>query len=316
MAERDHIRTTLSNEQLQIALSRWDNEGGAGPDGPQERSYIAFPQSHTPLYIHMRSKASGLFLNPPAQSIVAISLFICLTFAWSWVLGFIALQAKPSAPAFSAVLSIASGFGPSIAALVTVLCFSGRMGLNTWIKNARNWRVDWRWYAVAFFMPPLVMLLAQGIHWTLGGTVPTSPAVGHIPLAITNFALVFLIGGPLGEELGWRSYALPALGSRMGWRMASLVIGVIWGLWHLPWFFTAGTAQSQMPFVVFMFNIIAAGSIIPALVVHTSLNAFAGILSIIPTAETFRPYALVTGILVAIACWLLLRSARSEKSTL
>jgi uncharacterized protein len=272
--------------------------------------------------------SEGLALPGRAQSIVAISWFFCLTFAWSWVLGLIALQAKPFAPVLSAILSIVSGFGPSIAALVIVLFFSGRTGLITWLKKVLDWRVDWRWYAVAFFMPPLVMLLAQGIHGTLGGTIPTSPAVGHIPLATANFGLVFLIGGPLGEELGWRSYALPALGSRMGWRMASLVIGVIWGVWHLPWFFTGGTAQSQMPFVVFMLNIIAgsvvfswlfmksAGSIIPALVVHTSLNAFAGILSIIPTAETSRPYALVTGLLVALACWLLLRSARSEKSTL
>jgi uncharacterized protein len=263
--------------------------------------------------------SEGLASPGRTQSIVAISWFFCLTFAWSWLLGLIAFQAKPSAPVFSAVLSIVSGFGPSIAALVTVLWLSGRTGLTTWLKNALNWRVDWRWYAVAFFMPPLVMVLAQGIHWTWGGTIPTSPAVGHIPLAIANFGLVFLIGGPLGEELGWRSYALPALGSKMGWRMASLVIGVIWGLWHLPWFFTAGTAQSQMPFVVFMLNIIAgsvlfswlfmksAGSVIPALVVHTSLNAFAGLLSIIPTAETSRPYALVTGLLVALACWLLLR---------
>jgi uncharacterized protein len=153
----------------------------------------------------------------------------------------------------------------------------------------------------------------------LGATIPTSPAVGHIPLAIANFGLVFLIGGPVGEEFGWRSYAQPALNSKMGWRNASLIIGIIWGLWHLPWFLTAGTAQSHMPFITFLLNIIAgsilfswlfmqsSGSVIPVLIAHTSLNAFAGIMSIIPTAETGRPYSLVTGILIAIACWILMR---------
>jgi uncharacterized protein len=262
---------------------------------------------------------SALILEERARSTSAIVCFLVLSFAWSWSLGFMAVYANPHVPVLSTVLSIVSGFGPSVAALLTITVFNGRTGLMSWLKEALSWRVGWQWYALAFFAPPLVMLLALALHAGLGDVIPPSPAVGHIPLAIANFGIVFLIGGPLGEEFGWRSYALPALGSKMGWRAASLVIGVIWGLWHLPWFFTAGTAQSQMPFVVFMLNIIAgsvlfswlflqsAGSVIPALVAHTSLNAWAGILSIIPTAETARPYALVTGILVIMAGLLLLR---------
>ena len=171
------------------------------------------------------------------------------------------------------------------------------------------------------------MLVALALHEVLGGTVPTSPAVGHVPLAIANFALVFLIGGPLGEEFGWRGNALPALGVKMGWRAASLAIGVIWGRWHLPLFFTPGTAQFQMSINVFMLNIVAgsvvfswlfirtSGSVLPALVLHTSLNSWAGILSIVPSAETSRPYALVTGLIVVVACFLLLgRGAKFQRS--
>jgi uncharacterized protein len=267
-----------------------------------------------------KTDATSLALQERTHSIVAITSFFVLTFAWSWLLGFTAIYTKSSVPVFSMALSIISGFGPSLAALVIVLFYTGRTGLMTWLKNALNWRVGCRWYALAFLMPPLVMLLAQAIHLAMGGTIPTSPAVGHFPLAIANFGLVFLIGGPLGEEFGWRSYAVTALGSKMGWRSASLVIGVIWGLWHLPLFQTAGTAQFQMSLVMFMLNILAGsvlfswlflqskGSVVPALVAHTSLNAWAGILSIVPTEETSRPYALVTGILVVFACWLLFRS--------
>ena len=281
--------------------------------------------SLTPSIAEPAPDQSSLKLQCRMRSVFAISLFFVFTFTWSWLLGFAAIYTKVDWPILSMVLLIASGFGPSIAALLTIIVFSGRSGLFTWLKNALNWRVGWQWYALAFFIPPLMMLFAQAIHWALGGTIPTSPAVGHISLTIANFGLVFLIGGPLGEEFGWRSYAVPALGTKLGWRTASLLIGVIWGLWHVPWFFTEGTAQSQMPFVVFMLNIIAgsvlfswlfmrsAGSVIPALIAHTSLNAFAGILSIIPTAETSRPYTLVTGILVAIAVWLLVSPA--EHST-
>lgn len=296
-----------------MALSRWDTEGGAGPSGSQEGS-------RKPLVADVE------IFKFQDQSIPAITSFFVLTFAWTWLLEFIAILAKPEAPVLSMVFSIVSGFGPSIAALLIIAFFSGRAGLIPWLKNALNWRVGWQWYALAFFIPPLMMLFAQAIHWALGGTIPTSPAVGHISLAIANFGIVFLIGGPLGEEFGWRSYAVPALGAKLGWRTASLLIGVIWGLWHVPWFFTAGTAQSQMPFVVFMLNIItgsvlfswlflrSAGSAIPALIAHTSLNAFAGILSIIPTAETSRPYVLVTGIMVLTAAWLLLRSDGQQTS--
>jgi uncharacterized protein len=266
-----------------------------------------------------KAEFSSPTMQERVHSIVAIISFFTLAFAWSWLLGFSAIYSRAYAPTFSLTLSIVSGFGPSVAALVTIATFGGRTTLITWLRRAFNLRVGWQWYALAFFLPPLVMLLAQAIHWALGGTVPTSPAVGHIPLAIANFGLVFLIGGPLGEELGWRSYAVTALGSKMGWRAASLLIGIIWCAWHVPLFMTAGTAQFQMSLAMFMLNIVAGSvlfswlflqskrSVIPALVAHTSLNAWAGILSIVPTPETSRPYALVTGILVAIACWLLLR---------
>lgn len=280
------------------------------------RDASAFPQFHD----------GGSPLQLRARSISAIAAFFALAFVWSWGLGYAAAQAKTPYPVPSAILMIFSGFGPSLAGVAAVAFFSRGAGLRTWLTRALNWRVGWHWLALAFLMPPCVMLLALALHAALGGTVPPSPAAGHIPLAIANFGLVFLIGGPLGEEFGWRGYAMPALTSKMGWRAASLIIGVIWGLWHLPWFFTADTAQSQMQFAPFMLNIIAGsilfswlfrkskGSVIPALLAHTSLNAWAGILSIIPTAETARPYALVTGILVAIACWLFVSADAQVRS--
>ncbi|MGL5115110.1 MAG: CPBP family glutamic-type intramembrane protease [Beijerinckiaceae bacterium] len=162
------------------------------------------------------------------------------------------------------------------------------------------------------------MAIALAIHALLGGDVLVSAAMDHIPLAILNFGLVLVVGGPLGEEFGWRGYAMPALTDRWGWRAASLVIGIVWGLWHLPLFFMVGTAQSAMSMPLFMVNIVAGsvifgwlfvrtrGSVLPALVLHTSLNAWAGILGIVPNAATGRPYALVTGVLLLFAMVLLI----------
>jgi uncharacterized protein len=262
--------------------------------------------------------------SPPLQqragSISAILAFFALTFVWSWSVGIFAQQSMAQSSVMGTIFAIVSGFGPSLAGIAVVFLFSGRGGFRNWLTRCLNWRIDWRWYSVAFFLPPTIMLLAIAIHAALGGTVPTSPAIGHIPLAIANFGLVLLVGGPLGEEFGWRGYALPALTAKLGWRSASLTIGVIWGLWHLPLFFMPSTPQAHMPIVWFIVSTIAQSvtfawlfshtgqSIVPVLVMHTSINAWTNIIPIIPSGSDTQPFAIMIGIQTLIATVLLLRA--------
>jgi membrane protease YdiL (CAAX protease family) len=267
-----------------------------------------------------RAQDGGELFQFGARSTKAIAAFIALAFAWSWSLGMLAQLLLDRWPVLGIILTMVSGFGPSIAGFAVVAFCSTRLEFRSWMRRSLNWQVGWQWYALAFCMPPAVMLLALGIHGALGGTVPVLPAAGQIPLAIANFGLVLLIGGPLGEEFGWRGFLMRTLTARVGWRAASLIIGVAWGLWHLPLFFIAGTAQSLMPIPVFLINILAGSvvfgwlfertqaSVLPALVLHTSLNAWAGILGIVPTAATMQPYVLVTGLLVVAAGALILTS--------
>lgn len=262
-------------------------------------------------------------LQASARSITAILVFFLLAFGWSWTIGYAAAQAK-SDTHVTAIALIASGFGPTLAAIVVVAAFSKGAGLHNWLTRCFNWRVGWQWFAFAFFAPPIVMLTALGIHVLLGGDVHALMPASHVPLAIANFGLVLIIGGPLGEEFGWRAYATSAFSAKLNWRAASLIIGVIWGVWHLPLFFMVGTAQSSMPIPIFLLNILAGSvlfgwlfertqqSVLPAIVLHTSLNAWAGMLNIIPTAATGRPYALVTGLLVVVASALLIMPDRKQ----
>lgn len=265
----------------------------------------------------------GSLVQVGACSRRAIVLFVVLAFAWSWGVGFAAAQATASSAALNVALMIAAGFGPSLAGLAVVAIFSHPAGFRAWARRCLNWRVDWRWYLLAFLAPPAVMAGALALHAALGGPLPAFPAASKIPLVIANFGFVMLIGGPLGEEFGWRGYLTPALKARMNWRAASLLIGVIWGLWHLPLFFMTGTAQALMPIPVFLLNILAGSvlfgwlyertgrSVLPALVLHTSLNAFAGVLGIVPTAATAQPYMLVTALLVLVAAVLLILPDRT-----
>lgn len=270
----------------------------------------------------VEAERSGHVPHIRTRSTLAILIFFCLAFTWSWAIGISATLAKEDFPVLNAVLMMAAGFGPSLAGLAVVGLFGRGAELYGWAVRCLNWRVGLHWFVLAFAMPPAVMVLALAVHTLLGASPPATLAADKIPLVILNFGLVLLIGGPLGEEFGWRGYATAALAARLDWRAASLIVGVFWGLWHLPLFFMAGTAQSHMPMAIFMLNILAGsvvfgwlfertqGSVLPALVLHTSLNTWAGVLGIVPTATTGRPYALVTAMLVLIAMALLLGSDR------
>jgi membrane protease YdiL (CAAX protease family) len=264
---------------------------------------------------------SDLRLQERTRSMTAIIAFFILAFCWSWGIGIAATQVTAQNPVLSTALMMVAGFGPSLAGFAVVAIVSTGTGLREWAARCLDWRVGWRWFVLAFVLPPAVMLTALAIHGLLGGAMPASPVVDQIPLAILNFGLVLVVGGPLGEEFGWRGYALPVLAAKVGWRSASLIIGAIWGVWHLPLFFMDSSAQSHMPMPVFMLNILAGSvvfawlfertqrSVLPVLVLHTSLNAWTSIGGIIPTAATGRPFVLTTGLMVLIALLLLLTPA-------
>jgi uncharacterized protein len=244
------------------------------------------------------------------KSSTAIVTFVAMAFIWSWGIGYLAARMGGG---LNTVLMISAGFGPSLAGLAVMHMFGTSAGRRRWNSRSLNWRLRWGWFALAFVLPPTIMLAAILVHVVLGGAYPAYVGTDHIPLVILNFVLVLMVGGPLGEEFGWRGFMTPALRSRMGWRPASVIIGLVWGAWHLPLFFLAGTPQSSMPVAVFMLNILAGavvfgwlyertrGSVLPAIVLHTSLNGWAGVLGIVPTAESGLLYVLVTGLLVLVA---------------
>ena len=265
-----------------------------------------------------------------ARSVASLLVFSALAFAWSWSCWLLAPLFKADAPAAATVMSLAGGFGPSLAALVVVGYNSGKAGLHRWLTCCLQWRMGWRWMVLAFLFPVVFMGLAATAHVALGGSLPPSPAAGHVGLAAANFLLIFLVGGPLGEEFGWRGYALPALQARWGWRAASLLLGVVWAVWHLPLFYSAGTVQSHLPMGLYALSAIASsvlfawlfnrsrGSIVPVLVLHTAVNAWSLIIPVmvLPDGSNLRPFQIVVGILVLAAVALLALGERSPNKVL
>lgn len=243
----------------------------------------------------------------------AIWTFFALTFGWTWGLWAIFLWIGGETSALSGALFVASAFGPGIAAFATVWAFEGRTGLRSWLSRCLTMRLGWRWYALALFAPPFLMLMALGIHIALGGTMPDSTVQGTALIVVAKFALVIILGGPLGEEFGWRGCALPALSARLGWRWAAIMVGVVWGLWHLPLFWMPGTAQSDLPMGLFLASTVALSvvfarlsvntgfGVLPAILLHGSINWSSMVVPVMPNGGDGRPYMIVMILLILIA---------------
>lgn len=215
----------------------------------------------------------------------------------------------------------AGSFGPSMAAVLVVASSGGQAGLRAWLTRCLRWPLGWRqgrgWIAFALLLPAALTALAATLHVALGGSIRPSPAAGHEMMAAANFFLVVLLGGPLGEEFGWRGYALPSLQESFDWRVASLGVGLVWGVWHLPLFFIAGTSQAHIPLALFLLSVVAmsvvfarlvnrtAGSLVAALLLHTGINFWPSVIAVLPTDESYRPYALIVAMLVLLALGLL-----------
>jgi CAAX protease family protein len=115
---------------------------------------------------------------------------------------------------------------PSAVAIILSAVENGRSGLRELLGQFGRWRFGPGWYAYAILIAPIIAVVILLITRAMGGhaPAPAAPLQFLVPLA------------PLGEELGWRGYALPRLQSRMSAVSAGLLIGVIWACWHLPYF--------------------------------------------------------------------------------
>jgi membrane protease YdiL (CAAX protease family) len=265
-----------------------------------------------------RPNSAADTLSPASDTRVLI-VFLALSFGWTWAFWAVAKVAEGRSAGLVTALYLASAFGPSLAAIVTVLACEGRSGFGRWLKRCLQWRLGWRWYALALLGPGLVILAALGLHVALGGSLLPSPAEGKYLRALWLVVPTTLLGGPLGEEFGWRGFALPAVAARIDWRRASIGIGVIWGLWHLPLFYMEGMAQSGLPMGLFLASSVAlsvvmarlcAGanySVLPAIALHAAVNWGSMVLPVMPEGGSIRPYAFAVTLLILIALFALVR---------
>jgi hypothetical protein len=264
----------------------------------------------------------------PAGSGLAAYFSLAFVLAWVfWVPAALSEQGAIGKSPPTALLVVLGTFAPSVAAVLVAASKGGGAGARSLLEQLLRWRVGPGWYAVALFGPAALMLVAIGLHFALGGVAPDFPGPSRWPLVAVNLVLVLLVGGPLGEELGWRGFALPRLQARCGALRASVVVGVVWALWHLPLFAIPGAPQSQVPFSLFVVQAVALcvvfawayngtkGSLPVVLLLHASVNTWAGALRILPEATgSLLPWLLATALACVVAVALVLAYGSSTLS--
>jgi len=153
-------------------------------------------------------------------------------------------------------LLILGSWTPNIAAFLVIAFILKRSGgIRELFRRWTMWKESPAWYLVAI-SPLLVAGVAAILYHIIDGTPPAEPTEPvTFPMLIALFILA-LVTGAMGEELGWRGFALPWLQTRMNALWASLVIGAVWGVWHLPLWFT-GLGWEVMSFWLFAYNCIA-----------------------------------------------------------
>lgn len=199
-------------------------------------------------------------LSSPVKRFPLIAYFV-LVFGIEWLL-VIALASL--IPPMIALL-IGSWLPNVIGILVTAIA-GGRPALNELFNKVILWRIPFKWYLVAMLLPPTIAFTAIGIYWLLGYSIPSFAPLNQWPLVI----LLCIFTGAMGEELGWRGTALPRLQARWNALISSLILGVLWGLYHLPSFLLSGLPLKDAPLIPFMLDALGLTILVTWTFNHTS----------------------------------------------
>jgi membrane protease YdiL (CAAX protease family) len=200
-----------------------------------------------------------------------VVVYFVLAYALTWAL----------APllTISLLLGVVGLMMPAVAAVVVTAVTESKRGVKSLLRRLKLWRAGLRWYVIALGLPVLLSAIVVALSILLGA--PAQVEFSQVSL-LTMIVFVLVVG----EEIGWRGYALPKLLQNHSAVTASLILGVLWGGWHLPTFFIPGAPQTSIPFIAFLLFTTGAsvlftwlhlrteGSLLIATLFHGAINSF------------------------------------------
>lgn len=171
--------------------------------------------------------------------------------------------------------------GPFLGGILVTGIADGRSGLKTYFSRIVRWRVNIKWYAVALFLPFILRLAAFGLTVASGAKTIVNPEWAWGDIFFDLIIVFFVIS--LGEEPGFRGFALPRLLNGRSALKASLILGVLHAIWHLPLFITGD--ESPIIILVIMAGAVlntwlfnnTNGSVLLAMILHASVDFQVGL---------------------------------------
>jgi membrane protease YdiL (CAAX protease family) len=238
--------------------------------------------------------------------------FFLLTFLLSWIiwipltLAHFGIGPFKIAEDLSSIIRLLGVMMPMISALLLTSIYGGRPAVRVVLSRLKIWRVGKKWWVAVLLVYPSLLILA-GIVYNL---FHMQPALALLQVtAGTLFAnILFLAIASLGEEIGWRGVALPSLLERYQPLPASLILGIIWATWHLPFWILLDTL-SQYGAGYFILNYIfiisatfyitwifihSKGSILLPVVFHLVFNSVN--VAVFPVTSTTPSFAVFVGL--------------------
>ena len=210
--------------------------------------------------------------------------FFLLTFAFTWTTWLVSARlAGPGGTGLFALggpVFLLGVFAPALVAIALTAQAEGRGGVSLLLAGIGRYEVRARFYVFAVSYMVAGKVLAALIHRLVSGAWP---AFGDTPWYVMVGAIAISTWVQAGEEVGWRAYALPRLATHVGLGGASVLLGVIWALWHLPLFFLEGGSKGQS-FPIYLMYVTALSvamawlywktgrSLLLAMLMHASVN--------------------------------------------
>jgi len=180
--------------------------------------------------------------------IIRLLIFFVLTIGISWIMWLPSVLNSNGreVAAILLVVSMLASFTPSIIGIIMRFKEMGKEKAMEWIDEKINIRFNPIWIAVVFILFPALAAVSYNLALAVNEGIESELIVSPIMIPVLFLQILF-IGGAIGEEFGWRGYALDRLLQLYSPVIATLILGLIWSLWHLPLFFIEGTVQSNVP---------------------------------------------------------------------
>jgi membrane protease YdiL (CAAX protease family) len=239
-------------------------------------------------------------------------LFILLTFIFTWSIEIPAALTKHGyfVIKVSKGLQTIATFAPGIVAILLSLVLNGSSGLKAFLKPIIKWRVNIYWYLIIV----ATGILLTGFSFLIFYLFINNQVKPDTAFNILVYLLILIFFSPFWEEIGWRGFLLPRLQEKHSSLTAALIIGLVWGLWHLPGILAANPYgdQSMYYFLIIFIGCFALSilqtwlfnstkSLLICILLHDAVNSGAAYFYGNLKNNELRPFMIFTALLILVA---------------